>query len=1512
MKPDLKLLLLATALLPTSLCAQQVDRSKYPDYSAKTNPDPSLMKARRVSGRATDALPEYVNNAQTPYFPPVLEQQGGSCGSASRICYMFSHELNSFRGTNGKDPSNYYPSHFVWLLTNGNSGKDAFVQFVGVPSAKTYGGQAYSKYFGYQEETQNDFGWMTGYDKWYEGMFNRMYRPVHFTENVGTQAGREAVKRWLYNHNGDTDFHSGGIVGIGCASAGIQLEQIGNTPANAESGVVGQQYVKAWGTTVDHAMTIVGYDDRIEFDLNGNGKYGEASADERGAWIMVNSWGDTWANQGFVYCPYAYAGASFKDEHTFAGNWWAPEVYKVRKNYRPLRTIKVNMDYTRRSEMALSVGVAKDLNATAPEFSIPLHHFQYAGDGKNGNTVPAPEIPMLGRWNDGKLHDEPMEFGYDLTDLTDQLDANDALKYFFVINTRSTAQGEGHVYNASILDYSYDKEGLEIPFETGNTGVKVQNQGQQTVLSVVVPGRGVKAPQNVAISNNVLSWTAPVANNNTLTGYKVMHNNEVLATLASNVNRYELPAEADGSYGVVAVYANDKESKQVAVDVPAQKPNYNKDIKLDHNGLTLPGVFNTRYDQATIEYWISPLSLANWNQSAGPGWGSFMFHANANGTFTAGWALNDRLELPNVLNVNQWTHVAIVVDANVLTVYVNGSKKGTLTSQNFKGLGGFGDLVFSSNGANNDQHAYYDEIRIWNKARTSGEIMKDYRQQYATGLLPQGLQAYYRSDMIEVDGQKCLRDLTGNGHHGVFANSNVAQHNSTKTLRFATTTTVSIEQPSTPVVVGQPITLRANGSTNIASVKWSVTGAELTDVACATPTLTFNKAGEQTVKVVVTDVDGKTAENEIKLNVGEAVPVNATFKMSKNKVAAGERVTFMPEQTVEGYRYQWSLQGTQAVDKHQPCVTVAYDDGGAYDVALTVTDIQGQSATTHQTINVVAVVPKVDFDVEPAVVMKGEKVKLTNLSRYNPTHGLWTLSSEQTIMQGEGLDVCFQPDVPGIYDVKLTATNSMGSSSNTLTHGLVVCNADSKTGLAFIPEGSAYVELTKNPLQKGQTYFSIDWWMRPNTLRSACNGIGDSKSTFELMTTSSGQMRLFMNDDFAKSDDSYVIANEWHHYAVTFYLGAVCYFRDGELICRSSMKKSSQLPEMNGFKLGTADAPMCAIIDEFRVWNTAFNENKPEVLQGYITAPLTKQAIATAQQGAELQVYYQFNQNSGDVQDATSNQNTGVRKGFGPDGDAWTNSRGVFALNFNGNSEDVTEQYLRNYVAPFANTGAIFNNVYAFYGNRFMTLKDWTLENVSSIAMAETKAYTGACVDTQANVGSYFTICTGYDGFGTSLKNHKAYQTFELPAGAYVFTAVYPTDRELRAADNYLVVAEGSTLPNTENLSEALSYKQMAEKDEALKNSVFFMLTEPTTVSVGVLSNMQDKQQFYIKSFNLKRYDITPMNGLIDGIGSITLPGDVDTPASINAARSIYDLSGRRVAVPGKGVYIIGGKKVVH
>ena len=100
----------------------------------------------------------------------------------------------------------------------------------------------------------------------------------------------------------------------------------------------------------------------------------------------------------------------------------------------------------------------------------------------------------------------------------------------------------------------------------------------------------------------------------------------------------------------------------------------------------------------------------------------------------------------------------------------------------------------------------------------------------------------------------------------------------------------------------------------------------------------------------------------------------------------------------------------------------------------------------------------------------------------------------------------------------------------------------------------------------------------------------------------------------------------------------------------------------------------------------------------------------------------------------------------------------------------------------------------------------------------------------------------------------------------------------------------------------------MASKGEVSQNRLFFILSEPTTLSLGLLANMSGQQCLSIQSFTLTHYQLSPMEGLTSGIN--TAP--IDTPASLNAAPAIYDLSGRRVSIPGKGIYIIGTKKVIR
>ncbi|MBQ2123181.1 MAG: DUF5013 domain-containing protein [Bacteroidaceae bacterium] len=1448
------LFMVATLLFggATALTAQaqtiSVDRTKYPDYSEVVNPDWSLMTPQRKEGKATRTVaqrPDHVNNAATKFFPPVFNQDGGSCGSASRICYMFSYELAAYRNLDGSKAENYYPSHFVWLHTNSPSGitdqgKDAFVTNVGVPSAATYGGQTYSSLFGYQEASNNDFGWMQGYDKWFEAMHNRMLKPSNFPVNVGTEEGREAVKNWLWNHNGDDSFQAGGICGIGVASGG-QWHKIPSTDANNAAGVTDMYYVHEWGTQVDHALTIVGYDDRIEFDLDNDDIPGEADADELGAWIIVNSWGD-WCNGGFIYCPYKFGVPAFNNDaeagsRTPGTGYWEPEVYRVRKDYRPLRTIKLEMDYSRRSEIALSAGISADLNATEPEVTVPFVHFTYAGDGNYGNSNPAPEVPMLGRWADGKLHTEPMEFGYDLTDLTAGYDMNQPLKYFFIINTKDWAAGEGTIYNASIMDYQYDLKGIETSFGVGE-GVEIKNAGKQTILTVIVQGNGCNAPQNVACANNAITWQAPVRSGFTLAGYRVYADGVMQAKLAPTVTSFAFEASAV-TYGVSAVYADGKESKPTTVKAPIQLSNPNKGVQFEASGFTIPNVFATKYQQATIEYWIKPTSVRNYNQMGGPGWGTFHFHANADGHFTAGWNYLDteRVNTSQNLRVGEWTHVAMVVDGNNMTVYFDGVACGSVTSSNFSGIGGFGDLVFKASG-NDAQDAVYDEIRIWNTARTEQQIAAYKDAEFTGNIMPEGLVAYLKGDLFtDAEGNVRICDYVGE-HHATLQGIYTPVSSGLPTLGTSTEAiAISINGPAGDVFAGIPVTLTATHNDVVTALAWTAKAAGIENLAVKSPTLTFTEAGTHTVSVTATDGSGRQASATCNITVLPTPAPDASFTMTTAQVPAGERVTLHASDVRAGYLYEWSMLEAEITTATSSSVATSWQKKGTYDVTLTVTAPNGTSVSHTAQVKVTEVIPSAAFSVSPAVVVKGAEVSFTDQSLYTPAKWEWVISN------GKNVEVAFEQhptlvmNTPGVYDVTLSAINNAGTDALTRQRALIVTNADSHNGLNFSTDEATVTA----PALNLASAFTIEWWMNSEWPADNINAIGDAESTLMLKTMADGRMILYLDGQTYASPGEYVVANEWHHYGVAFSGTAVKFYRDGVLM--NSHEVSASVGELSKFRLGGADAPFGGSIDEFRVWGS---ELTVEQLQQYANAPISD--VPAAQSAHGLMLYYDFNQSSGDVQDRTSNANHGVRTGFGPEGDAWGLSKGVFCLNFEEGGSDVTATYLTNYEARFSKTG---NTVNTNNETRFYEIADWTLGNV----VTDNGITTGAHVDAQKD--DNFTVTTGWDNFASTLKDHTAYQTITLPAGFYTFAVQYDDYYEGQCGASYVVAAKGNALPTTEELSQALAYTAMKGKAQTATNSVSFLLTKETMVSVGLLINMSGQQCMTLQRFSLSKKEIT-------------------------------------------------------
>ena len=1526
----LQKLLLCALATPLMAMAQytQVDRTKWVDYEDNFNPDwsltewqgddamPTALKRTKKSGELTTQqvkdrtdLPTHVDASQTKYFPPVFSQVNGSCGSASRICYMLTHELNAYRDLPGNVLENQLPSHFVYNLTYGNSGKDEFIQFIGVPSAKTYGGRTNSALYGSYNWDDPNIGWMNGYDKWYEAMFNRAHKPSHIPVSLKYAEGRKILKSWLYDHHGDPDFKGRpGIVGIGVASANGN-NHIENTDANRAAGLVGMLYLTRWGESVDHALTIVGYDDRVEFDLDGDGIFGEGDIDtddpwpsngqmlEKGAWIVVNSWGPWWSNKGFIYCPYAWSvPAAVKDangEYRPNEGWWTPEVYRVRKDYRPLRTMKVEVEYTRRSELCFFAGVSADLNATEPEKSVPMHHFIYAGDGHNGDLNPAPEVPMLGRWTDG-VHDEPMEFGYDITDLSAGFDRTRPLKYFFIVERkRNSKLGTGRLHNLSVIDYENNLDGIETPFALSEANWTIdETKGDRIIYSTIVYGSSSNyAPENLCLSEASLAWQAPINSGNPVESYNIYCNDVKVGQVSGSTFTYAV-TEA-GNYHVTAVYSTAESAASNKVYYAGQEASGALPAaSITLGGFTIPNVFGSSYEQATIEFWIKPRTLLNWNQTAG-NWGTWMMHANADGTFTAGWDTGNRVNsVSKALERNKWKHICIVVNGPKLTIYSEGSNAQSFTSSSRSGIGGFGDLTFNAGSGNDHFNADIAEFRIWKRALKNAEIRNTRKATLADAAITKDLVAYYRGDIIYIDGNPYLRDCAGGNHAPIAScgleNSKIAQVvNGNNTIDVPTTSpTVEIDtlQNYNNILLGQPVTFTATPSISVRSLVWDIPAANVKNLAINSPTVCFSEVGTHQVIATVTNVKDVTASDTLEVTVVQP-NVDAAFTLSRSTCSVGETVTFIPETPIFGYQYEWVTEvsefETQVINSTVGAAT--FNQVGVYGVTLNVKFNNQVLASETKFVEVKKTAPTAAFDLSSNFILVGETVNFYDKSTSAPTAWTWGINNSYYNYYIEGRNPQHTFMLPGKYHVSLTAANALGSHTTTVSNAITVCNGDSKSGLNF-NTADATVTTSKVPFTKGN--FTLEWWMAPSTIDAGgCNGFGHYGGTIGGYVTDKGAMVLDIVGVTHTTDNNFVIAQEWHHYAISFDGTTVTFYRDGVKMKEVANGAPSEYG-LTKFGISRYDYPWNGSIDEFRIWGTCLSQ---EQLQSVCNRSLANDAALAEVEGMDLLVYYNFDQGTGTtITDHSGNGNSGIREGFGPDGDAWGASKGVWSLSVGQTPSigaDVTANYLTNYRQAFAYDA--YKSVNASSRYRFYGITDWTLENTATDYTYGT-IITGAHVDVQKAYA--MTITTGWDLFASSLTNHKVYQTVTLPAGLYHFRTQYG-NYEAQCENCYLVAAKAGQFPNTDDLNEAIAYIPMHDKEDGMVNDLTFLLQEETEVSLGLLVNMSGERCLTIKEFELHHqeanYEIAPYSYTLgiaqSGFATLCLPEATTLPEGASA-----------------------------
>ena len=340
---------------------------------------PSSLKKEEVQilqQRHRQILPEKVDNSELPSFPKIGHQGSmSSCASWATTYYQMSHQVCLKLGCDNQNLNEliFSPS---WTYNMVNEGVDA----------GSYLSDNYSMLNQHGSALWTQFPYLPGHYKAWDSVAKDWiqalnYRTMSFASlQIRSEWDMNNVKQLLAN---------GDVLVFGTYIASWKFGTILNTPgqASALNGLSVVTHVA--GNQGPHAMTLVGYDDSIWVDINGNGLVEVA---EMGAFKIANSWGAFWGHQGFMWASYdAFRPTSqvpdFNPQRRVPLTRGYGLFHSGFAPYAPRLVGKITVSHAARNQMSFQFG-ASSLRSQSPQkiyspFALNQKGGAYAFDGSS-------------------------------------------------------------------------------------------------------------------------------------------------------------------------------------------------------------------------------------------------------------------------------------------------------------------------------------------------------------------------------------------------------------------------------------------------------------------------------------------------------------------------------------------------------------------------------------------------------------------------------------------------------------------------------------------------------------------------------------------------------------------------------------------------------------------------------------------------------------------------------------------------------------------------------------------------------------------------------------------------------------------------------------------------------------------------------------------------------------------------------------------------------------------------